>query len=90
MEVREEETTDLSKVFNGADVVMRWDEVRFIGCTECRRRAISVILKPSKSPLSPGFAPWAILIRSTSECATNEMFTPKRAEANCGSGKSQG
>ena len=49
-----------------------------------RRRAMSsVTLWPGSWPPSPGLAPWAILISSSSAWARYSAVTPKRALATC-------
>ena len=51
---------------------------------ECRIRAIlSSTFLPGSSPPSPGFAPCAILICSSSAFAKYQIVTPKRPDAIC-------
>ena len=40
-------------------------------------------LRPGSSPPSPGLAPWAILICSSSALVRYQLVTPKRPEATC-------
>ena len=52
--------------------------------TAWRSRAISsVTLCAGSWPPSPGFAPWTILISSSSARTRYSVVTPKRAEATC-------
>ena len=44
---------------------------------------ISSTLWPGSSPPSPGLAPWAILIWSSSELVRYQEVTPKRPDATC-------
>ena len=51
---------------------------------EWRMRAMLLsTLPPGSSPPSPGFAPWAILICSSSALVRYQMVTPKRPDATC-------
>ena len=53
------------------------------GCAWRRRAISSVTLWPGSCPPSPGFAPCAILISSSSACTRYSAVTPKRALATC-------
>ena len=51
---------------------------------ECRSLAISsVTLIPGSCPPSPGLAPWAILISSSSQWLRYSAVTPNRPDATC-------
>jgi len=51
---------------------------------ECRVRAMgAATLCPGSWPPSPGLAPWAILICSSTALARYSLVTPKRPEATC-------
>ena len=51
---------------------------------ECRTRAMTLsTFRPGSWPPSPGLAPWAILIWSSSALTRYSEVTPKRPEATC-------
>ena len=51
---------------------------------ECRSRAISLVtFIPGSWPPSPGLAPWATLISSSSQALRYSAVTPKRPDATC-------
>ena len=59
-------------------------EIRPTPGVEWRVRAMDLdTLWPGSSPPSPGLAPWAILICSSSESARYADVTPKRPDATC-------
>ena len=47
------------------------------------RAMFSSTLRPGNSPPSPGLAPWAILICSSSAFVRYQIVTPKRPDATC-------
>jgi hypothetical protein len=59
-------------------------EISVTPLVECRSRAISsVTFIPGSCPPSPGFAPCAILISSSSQAFRYSAVTPKRPDATC-------
>src|ERR1700684_164685 len=51
---------------------------------ECLTAAMTLsTFPPGNSPPSPGLAPWAILICSSSALVRYQLVTPKRPDATC-------